>query len=333
MSLTRKSQIPISKSQTNPNFQIPNKINNPKRIIFIVGPTGVGKSETAVALAKRLKGEIISLDSMQVYKGMDILASKPSRLLRKKVRHHLMDNVLPVKEYNVSRYRKEAIKKIKDIIRRGKVPVLAGGAGLYMSILIDGVFDFKSKSNAIRKRLFEQAASRGRPFLYKRLQKIDPAAAARIHPHDTKRLIRALEVFDSTGKTISELQKQRKGLSAEYDINVFCLNRKRQGLYNRIDKRVDKMFSAGLLQEVKRLLKSRLSQTARFAIGIRELKGYFEGLYSLDEAKRLIKRNTRQYAKRQLTWFRKDKRIEWIEVRDKEKSSSVANRIINGRLR
>ncbi len=300
---------------------------NPKKIIFVVGPTASGKSETAVKLAHKLDGEIISCDSMQIYKGMDILTSKPPPSLRKKIRHHLIGVIPPSKEYNVSIYRKEALKKIEDIIKRGKVPILVGGTGLYMSILIDGIFDFKSKNNALRKRLFKLAKSRGGSFLHKRLQDVDPEVCAKIHPHDAKRIIRALEVFEVVGKPISELKRQRKGLSDEFDIRIFGLERERSGLYQLIEERVDKMFEEGLEQEVKRLFKSRLSKTARFAIGLRELKGYFDGHYSLDEARRLIKRNTRQYAKRQLTWFRKDKRIRWLKVAQGETVSRVAQRI------
>jgi len=298
-----------------------------KKIIFITGPTAVGKTEAAVYLAQKLNAEIISCDSMQVYKGMDIITSKPSALLRKNVGHHLIDIIPPVKEYNVSKYRRQALRKIKEVIKKGRIPVLAGGTGLYMSILIDGIFKAKSQNQNIRNCLYKQAGQLGNGYLYEKLKNVDPGAALKIHPNDTKRVIRALEVFESTGKPISYLQKQRKGLSREYDVKVFCINMPREKLYKRIDARVEKMFADGLVSEVKRLLKSRLSKTASYAIGIRELKGYFDGLYDLEEAKRLMKRNTRLYAKRQLTWFRKDKRIHWINISDKEKPSSVANRI------
>jgi len=298
------------------------------RIIFLVGPTAVGKSETAVCLAKRINAEIISCDSMQVYKGMDIITSKPPIALRKIVPHHLISTISADKEYNVTRYNKDAVRKIKEILRRGKTPLIAGGTGLYMSILIDGIFKSISPGKAIRNRLYKQAEERGSEYLYKRLRNIDYEAAAKIHPHDTKRIIRALEVFEATGQTISKLQKQRKGLGQEYDIKVFGLNMPRERLCKRIDERVEKMFSKGLVVEVKQLLKLKLSKTAAYAIGIKEAKGYLDGLCDLEEAKRLIKRNTRLYAKRQLTWFRKDKRINWIEVGEKEKPAAVANKIL-----
>ena len=297
------------------------------KIIFFVGPTAIGKTEIAVILAKRINAEIISCDSMQVYKGMDIITSKPALALRRRIPHYLLSVISADKEYNASRYYKDASREIKEILNRGKVPLVVGGTGLYMSILMDGIFKSSAASEVIRNRLYRQAGERGSEYLYKRLKKIDPQAAGKIHPHDTKRIVRALEVFAATGQKISELQKQRKGLAKVYDIKVFCLNMPRERLYERIEKRVEKMFSDGLVNEVKRLLKSKLSKTAAYAIGIRELKGHFDGLYGIEEAKQLIKRNTRLYAKRQMTWFRKDKRINWIQIGEKEKPLAVANRI------
>jgi tRNA dimethylallyltransferase len=299
-----------------------------EKIIFIVGPTAMGKTETAILLAKKMNAEIVSCDSMQLYKYMDIITSKPSRQLRKRVAHYLIDIVSPQETYDVSRYRKDAISKIKEILNKSKVPIFAGGTGLYMSILIDGIFKVKSKDKNIRARLYRQAAQFGSDYLYERLKHRDPQAACKIHPHDTKRIIRALEVYQITGQPISKLQRQRQGLWDKYDIRIFCLNTQRHKLYQRIDKRVDRMFRQGLVREVKKLLKKNLSRTAGCAIGIKELKGYFAGDYDLEEARRLIKRNTRLYAKRQLTWFRKDKRIRWFKVGAEEKSQSVANRIL-----
>lgn len=298
-----------------------------EKIVFIVGPTAIGKSEIAVNLAKKINAEIISCDSMQIYKGMDIITSKPQVTLRKKIPHHLIDMVSPRTGYNVSRYRKDALRKTKEILKKGKVPLFVGGTGLYMSILVDGIFELESKTKTIRKRLYKQAEHSGNQYLHKRLKKIDPEAALKIHPHDTKRIIRALEVFEATGKPISCLQKQRKGLSAEYDVKIFCLNMERVKLNKRIEERVERMFRQGLLSETKKLLKSRLSKTASYAYGIKELKGFFDNLYDLEEAKELMKRNTKFYAKRQLTWFRKDKRIKWINISGREKPESVAYRI------
>ncbi|PIP20821.1 MAG: tRNA (adenosine(37)-N6)-dimethylallyltransferase MiaA [Candidatus Omnitrophica bacterium CG23_combo_of_CG06-09_8_20_14_all_40_11] len=298
------------------------------RIIFLVGPTAIGKTEIAVAIAKKIDAEIISCDSMQIYKGMDIITSKPPLALREIVRHHLISAVSADKEYNVSKYYKDAARKLKEILKRGKVPLIVGGTGLYMSILIDGIFKSNASNKVIRNRLYRQAEGLGNEYLYNRLKDIDLEAAAKIHPHDTRRIVRALEVFQTSGEPISKLQKQRKGLSQDYNIKIFSLNMPREKIYQRIEERVEKMFSKGLVGEVKRLLKSKLSKTATYAIGIKELKGYLDGLYDLEEAKLLIKRNTRLYAKRQLTWFRKDKRINWIEVGEKEKPAAIANKIL-----
>ena len=317
MMISRKSQVASRKF-----------IDKKNKIIFIVGPTAVGKTEVAVRLAGKINAEIISCDSMQVYKGMDIITSKPTPILRKKTPHHLINIVSPTREYNVSRYRQEALEKIRGVLKKGKIPLFVGGTGLYMSILVDGIFKAGPQSKSIRKRLYKEAKRLGSEYLYRRLQQVDPAAAAKIHPNDTKRIIRALEVFQICGKPISQLQKERKGLFDEYEVRFFCLNMERDKLYGRIEKRIDKMFNHGLLAEVKKLLKLRLSKTASCAIGIRELKEYLEGLYDLEEAKRLMKKNTRNYAKRQLTWFRKDKRIEWLEIGDKETPMQVAERIV-----
>jgi tRNA dimethylallyltransferase len=301
-------------------------------IIFLVGPTAVGKSEVAACLAKKIGAEIISCDSMQIYKGMDIVTSTPSAALRKRVRHHLLGKVSPEKAYDVARYRHEALKKIKEIIKRGRIPLFVGGTGLYMSMLVDGIFQVKSQNESIRKRLYREAGRFGNGSLHRKLQAVDPEAALRIHPNDTKRMIRALEAYEVTGRPISQLQRERKGLADEFGLRIFCLNMSREALYKRIDERLVKMFRKGLVREARILLKKKLSKTASFAIGLPELKGHFEGEYDLAEAKRLMRKATRNYAKRQLTWFRKDKRIEWVEVAESETPNAVAGRVME-RLR
>jgi len=298
-----------------------------KKIIFLVGPTAVGKSEAAVYLAKKINAEIISLDSMQIYKGMDIITSKPRETLLKRIKHYLIGVVLPSKEYNVSEYRKASLKIIEEVTDKGKIPLFVGGTGLYMSVLIDGIFELKSPSGKIRDHLYKIAKNKGSAYLYRKLVKVDPSAAKKIHPNDLRRIIRALEVFKSTGKQISQLQQLRHGLGDQYDIKVFCLQLDKIMLYKRIDSRVERMFRQGLLKEVKGLLKKQLSKTASSAIGIKEINGLFDNQYDLDKAKSLIKQNTRRYAKRQLTWFRKDIRIEWVSVKDKETPKQVAMRI------
>jgi tRNA dimethylallyltransferase len=297
------------------------------RIIFIVGPTATGKSETAFFLAKKINAEIVSCDSMQIYKNMDIITAKSAKYLRKNVLHHLIDVLPPSREYSVFRYSKDAIKKVREITKKGKVPVFAGGTGLYVSVLLDGIFEEDQKEKSIRARLYKEADRLGSISLHKRLSKVDPEAALKIHPNDTRRIVRALEVFEKTGKPISLLQKQRKGLSQYYDIIIFGLNMDRDKLYERIDGRVEGMFKKGLVGEAKKLLKLRLSKTARSAIGLKELKGYFDGLCDLDTAKNLIKQNTRRYAKRQLTWFRKDERVNWVNINATDKPKDIADTI------
>lgn len=299
-----------------------------QRVIFLIGPTAVGKSAVGVCLAGRIGGEIISCDSMQVYKGMEIISCQPDEGLKKRILHHLIAEILPSKEFNVSVYRGRAIKKIEEIVKRGGVPVFVGGTGLYMSIVIDGIFAVKAQDLALRGKFYQQALEYGSDFLHERLKAVDPEAAGKIHPNDVRRIVRALEVFEITGKPISFLQKQRKGITDKYDVSIFCLNMERAKLNARIEQRVDEMFESGLVDEVKRLLKKKLSMTASKAIGIIELKGCFDGGYDLEEAKKRICRDTFLYAKRQLTWFRKDKRVKWVEVGMEDKPRDIAGRII-----
>jgi len=298
-----------------------------KKIIFLVGPTAIGKSAIAIHLAKKINAEIISCDSMQVYSLMDIVTSQPSPAQRKQVKHHLLGVVNPIKEYNVARYRKEAIAICDKLFLKGRIPLFVGGSGLYYSVIIDGLFPAAAEDKTIRAKLNKELLLKGSKYLFKRLSKVDPFSAKKIHPNDSRRIIRALEVYLKTGLPISSLQKKRVGLGGEYEIKVFALNANRQVIYNKIDQRVDKMFRLGLINEARRLLRLKLSKTAFCAIGIRELEGYFNGEYNLDEARRLIQRNSRHYAKRQFTWFKKDKRIHWVNIKDKETPGGIAKRI------
>ncbi len=299
------------------------------KVIFLLGPTASGKTEFSLKLAKKINAEIISCDSMQIYKKMDIISSKPSPAQKREVPHHLIDIVAPGKEFNASAYRSHALKAIREIHKRGKIPLLVGGTGLYASAVIDGVFQGVGADERIRRRLHRQAKVKGAGYLYRRLLRVDRHAAARIHPHDLRRIVRALEVWIKTGKPISYWQKQRQGITKDYNVKVFCLIRPRQELYRRINQRVEQMFRKGLVNEVRQLLEMRLSKTARSAIGIQEIESYLEGKCSLDHIRELISRHTRQYAKRQLTWFRKDKRIFWIK---KENALRIVNAVVRGRL-
>ncbi|MBM3243480.1 MAG: tRNA (adenosine(37)-N6)-dimethylallyltransferase MiaA [Candidatus Omnitrophica bacterium] len=298
-----------------------------KTIIFIIGPTAIGKSEVAVYLAKKINAEIISCDSMQVYKGMNILTCKPKRYLTKQVKHHLIGVVPLKKEYNVSTFRREAVKRIKKIIKEGRVPLIVGGTGLYVDVLINGIFKNEARDANLRERLYKTVNKKGSNYLYDKLRKLDPAAADKIHPNDIRRIVRALEVFYLTGKPISALQKDREGLKDEYSLKIFCLNMARDKLYKKIDNRIEVMLKRGLIKEVKSILKRHPGKTAFSAIGIKEIGKYLTNECTLKEAVNAIKMNTRRYAKRQLTWFRKIKCVKWVNVNDSDTPFKIATRL------
>jgi tRNA dimethylallyltransferase len=265
---------------------------------------------------------------MQIYKHMDIVTDKLEAALRRKYHYHLMDMVEPTKEYSVARFCAAAEKTIQVIVKKGSLPVVIGGTGLYVNSLVDGIFKEGKKSLKVRQELDALADQKGLSSLYAWLKEIDPLIASKVNLQDKKRIIRALEVYKTTGQPLSELQKHRHGLAEKYDVKLFGLRRERSDLYQRIDQRVDFMVNAGLLDEVRQLLKKTLGPTAYLCICIRELEGFFKGQYELGEAIRLIKRNSRHFAKRQLTWFNKRKDIEWLDVASKEDSGSVASKII-----
>ncbi|MFH1407059.1 MAG: tRNA (adenosine(37)-N6)-dimethylallyltransferase MiaA [Candidatus Omnitrophota bacterium] len=285
------------------------------RVIFIVGPTAVGKTEYAIELAKKVNGEVISADSMQVYRGMDIGTSKPTGHQRKEIPHYLIDIIEPDEEYSCADFREKAEALIKDIIARKKTPIVVGGSGLYVRALIDGLFQGPGADWDLRERIYEEAKIYGNEYLYERLKTLDASAAAAIKPNDLRRIVRALEVCEKANAPITQLRKETHGIKDKYDVKIMGLLRERGELYKRIDARVDRMFDDDLLEETKKLLKKgKFSRTAAQALGYKEIIGHLNGEYSLDEAKRLTKRNTRHFAKAQLTWFRKDKTIEWVEL-------------------
>lgn len=287
-------------------------VNN--SVVFIVGPTAVGKTALSLELAAKLGAEIISCDSMQVYRGMDILSSKPSAVERQRIPHHLIDVVEPNEDFNVSQYRRLCLKAIADIRSAGRLPVFVGGTGLYMSVMVDGIFEAKTEDEQVRKRLFAEAAESGSAQLHQRLAAVDPEAASKIHANDTKRIVRALEVYEVAGQTISAMQKKRQGLEKDNRVFIFGLRMPLPALYERINRRVEEMFAAGLVEEVSALVSRPLSRTAQAAIGVPEVSGYLRGEYDLEEAKELLKQHTRQFSRRQMTWFRKDKRVQWVDA-------------------
>jgi len=297
-------------------------------IIVIVGPTAVGKSDIAFEVAKNIKGEIVSADSMQVYRGMDKATSKPPMEYRKQIPHHLIDIVEPSADYSAADFKDKAEAVITTIVLSGKTPVITGGTGLYIKSLLDGLFPGPKADWTLRGRLEEEARDFGIDKLYQRLQEVDPEVALKIKPNDLRRIIRALEVYETAKSPISRLRKNTKGISEKYDIRIFGINMERADLYKRIDQRVDKMFENGLVEEAKKLINEKLSRSASQAIGYKEIFGYLKGEYDLEEARRVLKRDTRHFAKRQMTWFGKDKRIQWIERKEKDSAESIAQTII-----
>ena len=285
-------------------------------IVFIVGPTGVGKSEAAFALACQNNGEIISCDAMQVYREVNIACDKPSPQMQKAIPHHLLNVVSVAEDFDAARFRQLALKAIADIRRRGKTPIVCGGSGMYVTFLLDGIFEASPKDEELRQRLQKELDEQGASALHSRLTQVDGAAAAKIHPNDAQRIVRALEVASTLGRPISDVQKERQGLWGTTSIKIFGLNRPRKELYERVEARVEKMFERALVDEVRALRDLKLSRTASAIIGIPEVMGHLKGEYDLARAKYLMKLNTRHYVKRQLTWFRRDQRVQWIDIVD-----------------
>ena len=282
--------------------------------VYIVGPTAVGKTDISISLAKKLNAEIISADSMQVYRGMDIGTAKPSAFQLKDVPHHLI-NILDLdKTFSVAQFKGAAERIIDDVRSRSRIPLVVGGTGLYVKSLTEGIFKGPSADWDFRAELQEEKNRYGLGRLYERLREIDPQSAGKIKAGDMRRIVRALEVHHLTGRLISELQIEWN--SSHADITAIGLDMERRLLNERINKRVDEMFSQGLLEETKKLIESGIesNRTAMQAIGYKEIIGHIRGKYSIDEARELLKRNSRRYAKRQLTWFRKDSRIKWFDV-------------------
>lgn len=286
-------------------------------ILVIVGPTAVGKTELAIAVAQKVDGEIISADSMQIYRGLDIGTAKPTMRERQGIPHHMLDVVSPTQEYSVADYQAAVERILEELVQRNKTPILTGGTGLYIRAVLEGfVFDPEGKDEALRARLERMADIKGNDALHQCLFKVDRVTARRLHPNDRRRVIRALEVYHTTGKPLSHHLDAQKQHPPRHRAVKFGLTRKRPRLYERINARVDLMMKAGLLDEVKELLDHGLedSATAMQALGYKELVGYLRGEYDLEEAIRLLKRDTRRYAKRQLTWFRRDQEIIWLDL-------------------
>jgi len=298
---------------------INSKKNN--NLLILLGPTGIGKTDIAIKLAQKISDiEIISSDSMQIYKYMDIGTAKPNKSILKTIKHHMINIVDPAENFDVIQYSKLATKTILNIFKRGKIPILIGGSGLYITSIIQPIFPGPGKDTVYREMLEEESRTYGKQYLYNKLVKIDPVSASKIKPNDLRRIIRALEVYKSTGKTISYLQKNA---SNKYNKNVklkyyiIGLQRNREDLYQRINLRVDKMIKDGLIDEVKDLRARGYNENLNSmqGLGYKQINKYINGKYDKETAINLIKRDTRRYAKRQMTWFNnKINNIEWINL-------------------
>jgi tRNA dimethylallyltransferase len=284
------------------------------KVIVILGPTAVGKSKIALELAQEIGAEIINADSQQVYRFMDIGTEKPSEMEREAVPHHVIDVVNPDEEFNVAMFCRLATASVTDIKRRGNNIIVCGGTGLYIKAFTRGLFLGPAQEPRVRASLKAELEAHGLNFLYNRLSEVDPAATSRIHPNDQQRIIRALEVYELTGKPMSEWQKAHGFAERPYETLTIGLDRERAELYERINRRCEKMIKAGLLDEVASLVEKSygLDLKPLRSVGYRHMGLVVTGEMSLGEALELMKRDTRRLAKRQLTWFRQDREIRWL---------------------
>ena len=285
-----------------------------QRVLVITGPTACGKSDLALALAQQLDGEIISVDSLAVYRGFDIGSAKPTVEQQATVPHHLLNIRDPLQPFTAADFRQAATAAIADITRRGKRPILAGGTGLYLRALLRGLTDAPGEDPQLRQTLRLRAEQEGTPVLLQELRAVDPVTADRLHPNNLIRIIRALEVVRVTGVPLSQLQTAHGFSERPFESLQFCLERPREQLYRAIEQRVDTMLAAGLLAEVQQLLASGVPVDCKpmQAIGYKEVAAHLHGNLELEQMTALIKRNTRRFAKRQLTWFKAEPELQWV---------------------
>ncbi|MFW6001114.1 MAG: tRNA (adenosine(37)-N6)-dimethylallyltransferase MiaA [Halanaerobium sp.] len=295
-------------------------------LIVLTGPTAVGKTELSLELAEKISGEIISADSMQIYQEMDIGTAKASARERKLVNHHLLDIVEPDKDYSVSRFQEDADKLIKKIKKRGKIPLLVGGTHLYIKAVLEGFMLPEIEPDyELRQNLEQVAEEEGTQAVHAVLAEKDPQTAEKLHPNDIRRVIRAVEIYEQSGKTKSQFKKEQEERPPRYSAYKFALIRSRENLYQRINKRVDLMMDNGLLKEVKYLLNNyNLSDTARQALGYKEIISHLNGEITLEAAVEKIKKRSRNFAKRQLTWLRKEEGLIVFDIEKESKNSILA---------
>lgn len=290
-------------------------------VIVIFGPTASGKSALSVEVAKNFSGEVVTADSMQVYKHMDIGTAKPTKEEMQGIAHHMIDVAEPTENYSLARYVKEAEEVIKTVWRGGKIPILAGGTGLYIDTLINGTVLSETKNDEeYRKSLYDLAQENGNEYVHNLLKEIDEESAQNIHPNNVKRVIRALEFYKTTGTKQSEHIAKAEKIESSYKTFKFGISSDRDVLYERINKRVDVMFEKGLVEEVEGLLSKGVDEryTSMQAIGYKEVQLYLNGSMSFDEMSELLKKATRNYAKRQNTWFKREQNTTWVDIEDKK---------------
>lgn len=296
-----------------------------KKVIAVCGPTASGKTALAIEIAKEFGGEIVSCDSMQIYKHMDIGTAKATESEQKTVKHHMIDFLCPSARYSVADFVERARLCIDDITSRGKIPVLAGGTGLYLDSVLNNIaFDDFGSDPQFRQDMEKLAKNEGNEAVHKLLEEKDSEAAEKIHPNNIRRVIRALEVCHLTGKTFTQVNEESRR-EAVYDALIFGIDTDRELLYERINNRVDQMMENGLVEEVEALCKMGIdrSTTAMQAIGYKEILEYFEGKLNIDETVEKIKQESRRYAKRQLTWFRRNEKIDWINLSETDAMKTI----------
>ncbi|MGF7057076.1 tRNA (adenosine(37)-N6)-dimethylallyltransferase MiaA [Brassicibacter mesophilus] len=303
-----------------------------KPLLILVGPTAVGKTAISIDVAKAINAEIISADSMQIYKFMDIGTAKISKEEMKNIKHYMINEIYPDEEFSVSDFQKKAYEYIDTILNKGKLPMVVGGTGLYINSLVYDLDFTRAVSNwSLRNEFLKKAEQFGNEYIHDNLKQVDPESAERIHINDTKRIIRALEVYYDTGTPMSKYYNSFRQYNSIFNLTMLGLNMDRKELYDTINIRVDDMISNGLINEVNNLLNMGYSENyvSMQGLGYKEIVKYLKGQYSLDEAVDILKRDSRRFAKRQLTWFRRDERIHWINIDDFDNKNSIVEYIIN----
>ena len=305
-------------------------IHTHKPLVAIVGPTAIGKSRIGIEIAKALQTEILTADSCQVYRGMDIGTDKPSLPERQGIPHQLIDLVTPDQSFNVGDFRRHALQEISRLHKQGFLPLVVGGTGLYIRGLLRGLCPGPPANWPIRQALTQEATEKGWSFLHEKLQRVDPDLAQRLHPNDQPKVLRGLEVYHMLGIPLSKVQQQHQFQAPPYPFLLIGLTMERQSLYRRIETRVELEIEKGLVEETHQLMEQGYSRTlgSMKGLGYRQFSGYLEGEYSYEEAVRLLKRDTRHFAKRQLTWFRKEPDIHWITIEESEIPTQAANRVL-----